>query len=197
MSLIGLVTRSALASLLGALVFWGTVSIVQFAANQMEKTQAEVNYSVEQADQRIAEIRERAALAGRALSASEQSRIDEFNRSSESMKTIVQSIEPWMGTVQRVELLVPKTGDVQKIVAEQVQAPTFAELMLRLQGFDPDAMAQFAGMDREQFRDAQQAGAVGERAVREVNAWRSIGSSLGFAAVVLALSLWIFARRDF
>lgn len=197
MSLAGLVTRSALASLLTALLFWGVVSIVQFAANQLEKVQVEAQHSISQAEERIESIRARAREAGRDLTALEQSRIEGIENRVQPMRTILKNVEPWQGPVQRFELAVPKTADIQKIIAEEVKAPTFSELMMRLQGLDPEMMAKFANMEVEEFRDAQRAGIAGERAMRQVNPWKSIGSSLVFTGLVLALSLWIFARRDF
>jgi hypothetical protein len=79
-----------------------------------------------------------------------------------------------------------------------VNAPTFAELMMTLEGFDAEAMARMSGSDDvEQFRDMEQAGVAGARAVRRADAAKSIGTSLAFTFIVLGLSAWVFCRRDF
>ena len=198
MSFVGLITRSSLASLLAVFIFWGTVSVTQFAANQLEKIAVESRLTVQNLEKRIGQIRERAATEGRELFPAEQMRIANLDEQIKFAHNAVETILPWKRPIERLELMVPKTADIQKIIAEEMDAPTIADLMLRLKGFDADQMAAMAGMaDGQQFRDAQEAGAAGQRAARKVNGPVSIGSSMIVTSFLLGLSLWIFTRRDF
>jgi ABC-type transport system involved in multi-copper enzyme maturation permease subunit len=198
MAFVGLVTRSTLASLLAVLIFWGTVSLVQFVSNQMNRTVAEMTANVARSDKRIADIRAQAVAQGRELNTFEKDRIDSTESQSQMFRGVLDSLAPWKGPVNTLELTVPKTGDIQKIVANRVDAPTFNELLFRLQGMDPDKLSKMAGMnDRDSAEDMQQAGIAGSRAVRDVEPLQSIGTSLAFTLLVLGWSLWIFVRRDY
>lgn len=198
MSFVGLMTRSTLASLLAILVFWGVISLVQFASNQLDRAEAELRSSVELAEQRIADIRTTASEQNRELTSTEDWRVERAQSQIDQSQSVLSSLGRWPRIINAVELVVPKTGDIQKIIAESVDAPTFGELIMSLQGFDSQMMAEMTGSnDPEQMRDMQEAGVEGSRAVRSVNAWVSIGSSLGFTLLVLLASLWIFMRRDF
>lgn len=198
MSFVGLMTRSPLASLLAVFIFWGAVSVTQFAANQLEKITVESQHTVQNLEKRRTEIRNRAVTENREPYPAERTRISDLEQQAIFARNTAATILPWKTPIERIELIVPKTADIQKIIAETMEAPTVADLMLRLQGFDPDQMAAMAGMmDGQQFRDAQEAGAAGERAARSVNAPVSIGSSMILTTLLLGLSLWVFARRDF
>lgn len=197
MSLVGLVTRSTLASLLVVLLFWGMISLVQLASNQIDGTMTEFGAMVAQSEKRIEAIRATAQARGRDLTPAEEARIKGHEAEIQSHRKTVQKFEPYRGPINRVELFVPKTADIQKIIADHVDAPTFEELFLRLQGFDPEMMARAARMQRDEFEDALGAGAAGSRAIRNVDAFKSIGSSLIFTGVVFGLSVLIFMRRDF
>ena len=198
MSVVGLITRSALAGLLATLFFWGLISVVQFASNQMDKSIAEMQRTIQLNETRIAEIRGQADSAGRDVSQSEQSQIRRIESRMEPPQTLLESIRPWQTPLHVVELCVPKTGDIQKIVATQIDAPTFQELMMALQGFDPDEFAAMTGIDDEEMiQDMQETSVAGAKAVREVEPLTSIGSSLMFVSLVLGFAVWIFSRRDF
>ena len=198
MALVGLITRSTLASLLAVLLFWAMVSIVQLASNQMDTIIAQNHTAIQRVDQRTHELREKAQSESREITADEQSRIDTWERNISGQRTLQSSLQNWQGPLRSLELTVPKTGDIQKIIAEWIEAPTFDELIFRLQGFDPEAFAALTRIDdRDSAMDVQQAGIAGSRAARRVNAIESLGTSLACTAVTLALCVWIFKRRDF
>lgn len=198
MTLFAMITRSTLASLLGVLVVWGLLSVVQFASNQMDAAHVESQTRIALTEKRIADLEQAAASEDRELTSSEESRIRRWRDDLSPYETSLRFTSQWKTPVNALELLIPKTGDIQKIIADQMDAPTFAELVFILQGGDPEMLAAMMEMQDEQaVRDMQEAGIEGERAARSVNVPVSIATSLGFTAMVMALSTWIFIRRDF
>jgi ABC-type transport system involved in multi-copper enzyme maturation permease subunit len=198
LALAGLVTRSTLASLIIALVFWFIIFLVQFSASQVDKQMGQSTALVERAEIRMAEIRDRAYAENRELRESEERQLQKIAHQADMHRSAVETIRPWQSRTSMMRLFVPKTGDVQRIVANLVEAPTFTELMLALQGFDEEAVSMVAGLeDPMAFRDMQVGAAAGERAMREVSTTTSIATSLLFTAAVLGLSTLIFRRRDF
>lgn len=198
MALVGVVTRSPLASLLIVLVFWSAISIVQFASNQMDTIVAQSQAQVDIQQERIETIRSTAAEEDRELSASEQRIINRSESSLSSGQGMIDTFEPWQWRVNTLTLFVPKTGDIQKIIADQVEAPTFNELLMILGGMDEQSVAMVSEMeDNMARRDMEQAGVEASRAVREVNMTTSLATSLTFTALVLMAAGWLFYRRDF
>jgi ABC-type transport system involved in multi-copper enzyme maturation permease subunit len=198
LALVGLITRSTLASLLAVLLFWAMVSIVQFASNQMDNVVAQTRTATTRVDDRTQSMREQAQREGRDLTDDELARMDRWEQDVNSQRKLLSTLQNWQRPLKTLEMTVPKTGDIQKIIAERIEAPTFDELVFRLQGFDPDAFAAMARInDRETAMDMQQAGIAGSRAARAVKPLESLGTSLACTALTLALCVWIFRRRDF
>jgi len=198
MAFVGLITRSTLASLLVVLVFWGVVSVIQFGSNQVDRMIVESSTAADRLQARIDESRETIEAEDREATVVEQARIERWENQMRPQRSIQEALEPWQGPINAVELVVPKTGDVQKILANSVDAPTFNELILRLQGFDPEAFAQMTGIqDPEVAEDIQRAGVAGSKAIRATDPVISVGSSLVVTILILGASLIIFQRRDF
>jgi hypothetical protein len=93
------------------------------------------------------------------------------------------------------ELFVPKTGDLQKILARQVEAPVGNEFFAML-GANQEEMRP-AGMTQEEWDDMRAASTDGSRAVRDFSAAQSIGTSLAVSFALLGIATWRFSRRDF
>jgi ABC-type transport system involved in multi-copper enzyme maturation permease subunit len=196
-ALVGLWTRSPLASLLITLVFWGVVSLVQFTSNQVDSNIAESRTFLARFETREADMQERAAAEDRDLTRLEQRRLDTWTRQADMRRQTLEFLEPWQGAIHTIELCVPKTGDVQKIIAEQIDAPTFQELIFILGGFDPDDLAAAGINDPDTAQDLQESGVAGARAVRDVDTAISLLTSLISTGLLLGLGTFIFARRDF
>jgi len=198
MTLAAMITRSTLASLLIALLFWGSVSVVQFASNQLDSIVAQTQAQADRAADRAERMRSRAAEEGRDLTPSEASRVEMWDDEADDHRSTLESIRPWERRIALIELTVPKTGDIQKIIADRMHAPTFGELVFILQGGSSEMFAQMSGMqDPEMAADIQASSIAGERAARSVNAASSLGSSLAFTGLVVAFATILFARRDF
>jgi hypothetical protein len=99
---------------------------------------------------------------------------------------------PFQRPLNTAERTVPKTGDIQKIIADVTGAPTLNSM---LKGFAREMRP--AQLDEEQWDEALAAGRAGERAIRRVNRVESLGTSLAFSAATLAIAGVLFLRRDF
>lgn len=194
-ALVAVMTRSSLAGLLTTLIFWVLVSLVQFSTNQVESMVAQNRNMIAQLETQIAGIEDGAAEQGRELTTSEVSRLAGYRGRIEPFRQQLGWFEPYEWPLKIVEMVIPKTADVQKIIADLSNAPTFSQLLRGLgvggSSFRP---AQF---DEEEWTAMQEAGIAGERAVRDVNTATSLATSLAFAAVMLGIAGGLFCRRDF
>ncbi len=194
-TLIAAFTRSTLACLLGTIIIWFAASIVQFAANQIEEQRA----NAELMHQRAAT---RAELAQQFIDEHEDpsdrliQRLEAAKEREEETLKPLEWLTTWSSRFETVELFVPKTGDVQKLLATEVEAPVLNEFVSLFVDFD-DEQFRPAGIDEEEWRDIQAAETEGQRAGRQVDAWRSIGSSVAISLGCVLLATWWFSRRDF
>lgn len=193
-ALIAVVTRSTLASLLGTIIFWAVVSLVQFASNQLDSLVVQAETMIGHSNDRIAEIRNEAENEGRELSALELGRITRAEASQEPFQSQLDTVEPFRKPINLAEMLVPKTADIQRIIAEVTDAPTFSELM---RGVTSSSNFRPSSIDAEEWEQMQDAGVAGDRAVRDVDTWESLGTSLAFSGAVLAIAGVLFIRKDF
>ncbi len=95
--------------------------------------------------------------------------------------------EKWVRAARAVRAVFPKTQDIPLIAGNLIGASTVAEVLV---GSDSSEMP---AATREQM-DAQVAV---EHILSNVDAFKSIASSLLFEAVVVLLALWRFSRQDF
>lgn len=198
LALLGLITRSPLASLLITAVFWGIISIVQLVSNQLEQQLVAADLMIGAYESRIEQVRDKAEQADRVLTSAEQNQITNFQNRINEQQSTREMFEPYAGPVYALEFVVPKTADIQKMVAEWAEAPTFDELVMTLQGFDEEAVAAMSDLnDPQALRDLQRAGVESGKAMRDINPWTSLGTSLGFTAIMLGLATLYFRRKDF
>jgi hypothetical protein len=196
-ALVGILTKSPLASLLSVLLFWGFVSLVQFSSNQLDSQLAQTQRLVERIETRIEAVQAEAAAEDRQLTPLEQSRINAWERQAAPNRSTLATLAPWQDPIRTMEACVPKTADIQKIIANRIDAPTFNQLVATLGGFEMESMAAAGIQDRDFAEDMRETGIAGSKAARRVNTFGSLGSSLAFTAIVLAVGAFIFWRRDF
>ncbi len=196
-ALIAVLTRSTLASLIGTILIWFMVFIVQFAANQFQENAATVRAQSELFRTRITQTETLADEENRELNNFEQFRINQYNkRIIESEKAINGWLGTWDNRLQRIELGVPKTGDIRRILANKVKAPIATEMMSLFIDVNSDEFRP-PNVDEDEWSAQIQAGDEGKRAVRDVDTWVSIGSSLGVSFLALGFATLVFVRRDF
>lgn len=196
-ALIAVLTRSTLASLIGTMLIWFAIFIVQFVTNQFQENIASIQAQGEVFRTRVAQTQQLAADEGRELNNFEQFRIEQYQkRIEESDKAVNGWPGTWNTRLQRLELVVPKTGDIKKILANKVKAPMGSEMMSLFFDLNSDEFRP-SNIDEDEWSAQLEAGAAGESAVRNVDTWVSIGSSLAVSGLALAFATLIFRRRDF
>jgi len=194
-ALLAVVTRSTLACLIGTILFWFVVFLVQFSSNTIDQQLASQESLLASSKQRIAAVEKRLADEHREPNARERRNLDRWHGAIDDVQPIIDGVRPWAQTMHRVELFVPKTGDVQKIVANLANAPVqneFAELFgVDVNRFRPQSMPE------DQWEDSMTADTAGEHAVRAVDAAVSIGTSCAATLVLFGAATFVFTRRDF
>ncbi len=195
-SFIGLLTRSTLAAILVTVLFW----VVIFALNTADGTIAQIRIPqeiyVEKLENQVEVYTRRSQdpestesernLAAQRLAEAEEKLPDQRDKYAD--------IRFWHDIIVGVKTALPKTqetiGLLERELTEVVRLPE-----------DPDEdPAQQPFISNDMFRAGVRATDVMTR-LQEMYRSRSltwvIGTSLLFEALILALSCWIFARRDF
>jgi ABC-type transport system involved in multi-copper enzyme maturation permease subunit len=194
-TLLAVATRSTMASLLGTLVFWFVVFIVQFTANTLTEQVAANRFMLQSQEARVTAMNNYIAGLDREPNSLEQRQLERLTQSADEQRRLVKSLVPWERRFTLVEYFAPKTGDVQKILANVTKAPVSTEFA----GLFGDLSQRDLGVpdeEKDELKDRIEAGASGEKASRRVDAAVSIGTSLGFTAILIIAAGWLFKRRD-
>lgn len=213
--LLGIITRSAIASILLTLLIWFGISMLAGADSMlmMFKTQAELRAedarkTTERLEVRLGEMQAllAEAQADEAMSAQDREarvaslagRIANTEQSIQQQRAEVQSglrsaeqIDPWHDGVVMARTVLPKTGDtiglLQRWLVDMANLPGMQDGESA-----PDAEDAFNSSQNDPRLNRAMQEKINERPV-----WWIIGTSLGFEAVILAIGAWLFARRDF
>lgn len=202
--LLGLLTRSTIASLLLTLLFW----LLLFSVNTFDGITIQLRESANLRVQRLearAEVQERAARveleeAGQPVPETTLA----VAEADSALKRTLERLEeerPIQRRWQRIGNIVyasktalPKTSETINLLNRHLVDPQDSELFA---GGPPDRTPENAGdtvsmtnPDRELIRKVQ------EVTNARTQGW-VLGTSLAFVAVILLLSGWIFKRRDF
>lgn len=210
-ALLGLVTRSTVAALLLTILFWLLIFGVDTSAHfllmnnlagkiETESYQNQFSYS----DKELAMIKERLTTDKNApaqLQAAQTRRreLEDKKRASDPTR---QNINTAYSLFEHVQNIFPKTGQTSALLERWLKLDTKGLEEERLERRDRHRAAKggwfsgFGNRTEVRFDDSE--------VVRELDditesrsAVKIIGSSLIFEAVILALSCWIFARRDY
>ncbi len=193
---IAVVTRSTIASLLGTILIWLVLFLVQFTSNTLIEQRSAAEALIQRQTARIE--RAEAGLAALNTTPSERavSTIDRLKRERDETRKLLDTIAPWSAKAGMVELVIPKTGDLQKILARHVEAPVSSEFFSLFVNTSDDRIRP-SEYDAQTWEDMQAAGTAGKKAVRDFSALRSIGSSIASAGLLFTIALFRFTRRDF
>jgi len=197
-ALLAVITRSTLACVIGTMLFWLAVFVIQFSSNRLTQISGETGKLIELARTRIESIEHRVRDAGREMTEGERRAIGQAKEQIDRMTPMHEPTHRWARRMEAVKLVVPKTGDIQKIIANIANAPTANELAAAANlGGAADQHLKDRGMSDDELNDTKQAGAAGARAIRVVDATKSIASSSAVSLSMLGLAAFLFRRRDF
>ncbi|MDA1008303.1 MAG: ABC transporter permease [Planctomycetota bacterium] len=190
-ALVGLVTRSTVASLLLTMIFWFLVFGVQSGEQIIDMGRVASEMEVKAI--------ERALETERALGSDAEP--VEIERLEGELTAQMSDDATWKtvyAPVHAVSTILPKTGETLELLErwmDDVAAmpDRFGPDRNRDRGDEPGSDI-FGGSARVSRRDLQTALAE-ERLSR--SGWYVIGTSLLFEAAILTLACWIFRRRDF
>ncbi len=222
MSLMGLLTRSAMASVLITGLFWGVVFLVNMADGIMmdikngrafdaEYYAVKAEYDTHLADKLKLEAEEDVA-AGIEPNPRTATRIERLTESAERSSERaaraelgLPAIERWHGYLVASKTLLPKTSETVALLERHMidvdeMAAAFPALF---EGSNFDYEEANDPIEREEIDGIPNPSAVPSPQQRTIEESRSrttlwvIGTSLGFEAFVLFVCCFIFARRDF
>jgi hypothetical protein len=214
-ALLGLVTRSAIASLLLTLVLW----FVIFAVNATDETLVGMREAAaerrdtlleQRANQEVQADRmiERMLESGQVFEDNEGNPITEHeDRRRAAMPLLIgtdsrlegaeESIESWEGwttLVERVKTPLPKTAETIDLMSRNMLTmDDLTKLMAEDSGIEISMEDEQSTMDLADRDVALRT----QEALRDRSLWWVVGTSLAFEFVVLALACVLFVRRDF
>lgn len=189
-ALIAVLTRSTLASLILTLIFWFSVSMVQFSSNQIDEVVGGFTYDSKRHTAWIQRHLDRLERADREPRPAEIRQRTIHERELAEATRWLDTLDPWQRWLRLAETGVPKTGDIQKIIANLSDAPVGTEFFRLLSSTSQQVQAE---IEPEEFDKA----AAGERLVRDLSTVKSLVSSTAISAIILGVATFIFNRRDF
>ena len=208
-ALLGLVTRSSIASLLLTILIWFLVFILSASESGINiwKTIAEervalLREDISKREQELEKLKAEDNAPGLAnvrnavVVASKAGTLEERRKRLPDAESALRKIG-WIDfAMASVKTVLPKITDTKDLLERSVLSQTERESMMR------DAEREMSDIDIDQ--DAEDVkvdmGKVQRKAIERkyTNPWTwIIGSSLAFEAVILAIAGWIFVRRDF
>ncbi|MBL4591066.1 MAG: ABC transporter permease subunit [Phycisphaerales bacterium] len=193
---IAVITRSTIASLLGTILIWFIIFLLQFVANNIHKTHETFLTQANQVQTRVVTLTERIETGGEDPTASQTRKMESLLREKGGIIESADSLYPWLKNFKRAELAIPKTGDLQKYLAKKVDAPVTNEFMGLFFNISDDAVRP-STISKEEMEDANAAEIAAIKAVRNLSITESILSSLAVVGLLLWFSMWRFSRRDF
>lgn len=212
-ALVGLVTRSTIASLLLTMLFWSMIFVVNLGDSIMLqqregwKLQSQDRQSVIEPQIRFAETRlEQWRDEGRPIPGEGDEPLPEdvtdvlevvnptLRQSRERVEQAEEAVDTWTTWSSRVfalKTILPKTQETIALLERNLISD---EELNRLMGTGNDDFS--ADEDMPAMADPRATKAVAE-AMRERSILWILGTSFVFEGVLLAFCCWIFARRDF
>jgi ABC-type transport system involved in multi-copper enzyme maturation permease subunit len=211
--LLGLLTRSTVASLLLTLLawlgLWGVNSADGLLLVQRETVAVNADRASRRLDRqeqaaraRLAELREQGQpIPGEGGTPLPQGASDQLEAVNQSLakarldsKEASDSARRWArysGMVTLVKTILPKTADTIGLLDRSLLSAEDKKLFGGpRRDVNDDSLARFGNNDPEVVRRL-------EHAVRDRPVWWIVGTSLGFEALILGIGALVFCRRDF
>jgi ABC-type transport system involved in multi-copper enzyme maturation permease subunit len=179
-ALVGVLTRSTVASLLLTLVFWLGVFALQEGEQFVNRGRIASSMEITALD----------ALIESRLAKNAEVDVDPLRTELEAARRASERWNQLYWPAYAVVTVLPKTNET----TDWLQRRLVARASFRPPP-DEGSTLNFFGSTRVKRRDFQQA--VFDDAESRKGAWWVIGTSLGFEAAMLGACVWLFRRRDF
>ena len=179
-ALVGVLTRSTVASLLLTLVFWLGVFALQEGEQFVNRGRIASSMEIKALD----------ALIESRLAKNAEADVDPLRTELEAARRASERWNQLYWPAYAVVTVLPKTNET----TDWLQRRLVARASFRPPP-DEESTLNFFGSTRVKRRDFQQA--VFDDAEARKGAWWVIGTSLGFEAAMLGACVWLFRRRDF
>lgn len=200
--LIGVVTRSTIAALIGTAIFWFVLwatSSAETLVRQIAYFQDEEAMRVEARRDRLAADFERLAAEGRTSEDNEFERVrgslETARAEADAQRADAVSAFQWLNGIEWATAILPKHVETIALVDRCIgkdEQRLLADILI------DDRERPNMSDERREARDIQRN--TGRRmadAAKSESVWWIIGSSLGFELAVLAAGVTLFSRKDF
>lgn len=196
-AMVGVWTRSTLASLLAALALWGAVLVVGITEGGLLafKIGAENPVPLRERDVEARELQLSEAKKNStdpADYARLEKRLADARTALAEQRASAETMNKWYGMAYTAKTLLPKTGETKDLLLRAVITDREMEQMVNM-AEDSDNRNRggpFGPTDMKAMRQA-------EKVAKSRSLWWVIGSSLVFEALIVGWACRIFAKRDF
>ncbi len=214
MTLLGILTRSTIASLLLTILFWFVLFIVNASDQTLVAFHESSKLSAQASSERLETANENAALAyinkareeGRELDDSYEPTTEELDSANVFLPMLRQSVEdnqntsrklkPWRNGVYIAKTVLPKTGETINLLAKYVMSQEDLDAWVNLSSKDDPGTVVNEETGEVQVSSAE-VNRAAAKAINDRPLWWVLGTSLGFEAVMLLIACWLFRRTDF
>jgi ABC-type transport system involved in multi-copper enzyme maturation permease subunit len=214
-ALVGLTTGSTVAAILVTLLVWLLVIFSVDAADQGILNQLKGLEVRRENAQRSVELNERLMQRFASLPEEQKSQSAGYQTAQaglEKARTEISSADSSLGKwrtahwwVMAIKAPLPKTSETMAVLQRKLIASAeldaFRDEMTRMQADQAAERARSRNRDEQEARQrveqSTQAAEEFESSYVSRSAWWSLGTSVAFEAVLLAIACWIFVRRDF
>lgn len=195
-ALVGVWTRSTLASLLAALAVWGVVLVMSIAESGLLVWKISAENPIPLAEKNVEALvlqisEKKKTSTDPADFASLEKRLVEKREELAEQQVKAKSIDKWYSIAFTAKTLLPKTGETKDLLERAIVNDREMEQMVKMsEGDGRRNSGPFGASDMKAVREADKVG-------KSRSIWWVIGTSLLFEAAIVAWACRIFARRDF
>lgn len=194
-ALVGVFTRSTLAALVAALVFWGALWAFDaaervFLSQRIEATTPLVTFERDIEAMRLQIKKESDDGKPAERIASLQKRLESRQVEVDQRRKSAESAEYWHNLFYTTKTLFPKTAETKELIGRALKIDDEMDKLLESADNNDSTQAVFSRADRRTAREV-------ERVISKRSVWWVVGSSILFEIVILAWAARIFAKRDF
>lgn len=212
-TLVGLITRSTIASLLLTLLFWFVIFLVHSTEVLLLMAQKESEIKAKVAARLVAETERKARvgiekelledgltedeIASRPPPTDEQliernQSLPRFRKDADEKRSNAESLDRWHRGFVAAKYMLPKTAETIELLDRTLMTKEDIEKLRKIGGNDRNRR-NADGEEYDEFTAARQT----EDEVRSRSIWWVLGTSFLFEGFVLLAAAWVFCRRDF